>query len=83
MGRSSCGTCMIVSATILGPVVMVLLAVSFATDHWQDFQVKEGSLGAYRTLRDSNPVLARYTHDRNRGFWRECYSGNDTICSVY
>ncbi|XP_052766815.1 transmembrane protein 178B-like isoform X2 [Mya arenaria] len=79
MGRSSCGTCMIVSATILGPVVMVLLAVSFATDHWQDFQVKEGSLGAYRTLRDSNPVLARYTHDRNRGFWRECYSGNDTI----
>ena len=81
MGRSSCGTCMIVSATILGPIVMVLLAVSFATDFWQEFDVDVRDLSVNNARdRSLNPALARNTHDRHRGMWRECYPGNDTRC---
>ncbi|KAL4239429.1 hypothetical protein ACF0H5_000244 [Mactra antiquata] len=79
MGRSACGTCMLVSAVILGPIVMVLLAVSFATDHWLEFDVDVDDLSTtVRNRRDNEVLIARYTHSRNRGIFRECYPGNDT-----
>ncbi|XP_060584487.1 uncharacterized protein LOC132740577 isoform X2 [Ruditapes philippinarum] len=80
MGRSTCGTCMLVTATILGPIVMILLAVSFATDHWLEFDVDKKDLSqAVLAARNSDFLLARYTHTRHRGLFRECYPGNDTI----
>ncbi|XP_045213763.2 uncharacterized protein LOC123564328 isoform X2 [Mercenaria mercenaria] len=79
MARSSCGTCMLVSATILGPIVMILLAVSFATDHWLEFDVDTRDLSSnVLQQRDTDFLMARYTHSRNRGLFRECYPGNDT-----
>lgn len=81
MGKSTCGTCMLVSAIILGPIVMVLLAISFATDHWMEFDVDTEDLSvAVRNTRVTNVLMARYTHSRNRGIFRECYPGNDTQC---
>jgi hypothetical protein len=72
---------MLVTATILGPIVMILLAVSFATDHWLEFDVDKKDLSqVVLTNRNNDFLLARYTHTRHRGLFRECYPGNDTIC---
>lgn len=72
---------MIVLATIMGPIVLIFLAVSFATDHWLDFTVKKNlfstaTIGSSRSDAD----VGRYTNDRHRGLFRECYPGNDTQC---
>lgn len=72
---------MLVISTIMGPIVMVLLAISFATDHWLEFDVNKNKLSnTIQTDRDTsgNFVLGRYTHSRNRGLHRECYPGTDT-----
>lgn len=83
MAPSTCATCMLVTATILGPVVMVLLAVSFATDHWLEYDVDKRQLSqTVLGARDRDVLLARYTHTRNRGLFRECYPGNDTLCKL-
>ncbi|KAH3863525.1 transmembrane protein 178B-like [Dreissena polymorpha] len=79
MARSSCATGNLIVATILGPIVLVLLAISFATDHWLEYDVNKSLLTTtHQTDRDTNIQFARYTHDRHRGLWRECYPGNDT-----
>lgn len=79
MAKSGCGTGMLVLATIMGPIVLVFLSVSFATDHWLEFDVKRGSLTpTIRTNSENDMKLARYTHTRHRGLFRECYPGNDT-----
>lgn len=71
---------MLVSATILGPIVLVLMAVSFATDFWLEFDVNRNQLSTTtRTASTANHIMARYTHTRNRGLFRECYPGNDTL----
>lgn len=80
MAVSNCGTCMLVTATILGPCVMVLLAISFATDHWLEYDVNKDELGDIALERNTNFILGRSTHTRNRGLFRECYPGNDTLC---
>lgn len=74
MGRSSCGTVSLVLAICLGPVVIALLAVSFATDYWIEYTVDRTKLGSFK----SDPTKARYTFTRNRGIFRECYpNGTD------
>lgn len=73
MRTSTCGTVMLVCATILGPITIVFLAVSFATDYWLEFKVDPG----YTRLSTDN---ARVSHTRHRGIFRECYPGNDTAC---
>lgn len=72
MRTSTCGTVMLVCATILGPITIVFLAVSFATDHWLEFKVDR--------TRYSGSDPNRVTHTRYRGIFRECYPGNDTAC---
>lgn len=58
---------------------MVLLAVSFATDHWLEFDVDKRALTPTTLVdRTNDVILARYTHTRHRGLFRECYPGNDT-----
>lgn len=80
MARSGCGTAMLVLATIMGPIVLVFLSVSFATDHWLEFDVNRGQLSpTIRSDSETSVVLARYTHTRHRGLFRECYPGNDTL----
>lgn len=73
---SSCATALIVIATILGPITLVFMAVSFGTDHWLEFDVKRSIL----SVQDKEFDRARYTHTRYRGLFRECYPGNDTAC---
>ena len=81
MANSSCGTCTFVTATILGPIVLVLMAVSFATDHWLEFDVKRSVLTAQqRQESTSDFIMGRYTHTRQRGLFRECYPTNETAC---
>lgn len=76
MGRSSCGTVSLVLAICLGPVVIALLAVSFATDYWIEYTVDRTKLGGFK----SDPTKARYTFTRNRGIFRECYpNGTDLV----
>lgn len=84
MGRSTCGTPMVVLATILGPIVMVLLAISLATDFWLVFDVNQSQIsGVEASDRKTNVVVARYTTERHRGMWRECYPSNDTECKSF
>ena len=72
---------MLVLATIMGPIVLVFLAVSFATDHWLEFDVTRSQLApSIRTNSETSVVMGRYTHTRHRGLFRECYPGNDTKC---
>lgn len=71
MRTSTCGTVMLVCATILGPITIVFLAVSFATDYWLEFKVDPG-------YTRSSSDWDRVSHTRHRGIFRECYPGNDT-----
>ncbi|XP_076442523.1 uncharacterized protein LOC143281275 [Babylonia areolata] len=71
---SSCATALIVMATILGPITLVFMAVSFGTDYWLEFDVERSTLNGD----DFADKRARYTHTRYRGLFRECYPGNDT-----
>lgn len=81
MARSSCGTAMVVAGTIMGPIVMVLLAISLATDYWLYFKVDSSIIvGEEQQTRRTNTVVGRYTTERHRGMWRECYPTNDTEC---
>jgi len=76
---SACASTLIVLATIMGPITLVFLSVSFGTDHWLEFRVDRSKFSP--TLRDRSTKdvkLARYTHTRDRGVFRECYPGNDT-----
>lgn len=75
---------MLVLATILGPIVVVFLSVSFATDHWLKFEVDRKKyasedITSYTKSKTDIP-LARVAHTRNRGIFRECYPTNDTEC---
>ncbi|XP_062602882.1 transmembrane protein 178B-like [Saccostrea cucullata] len=71
MRTSTCGTVMLVCATILGPITIVFLAVSFATDHWLEFKVDRSKFTV-------GNEFDRVAHTRYRGIFRECYPGNDT-----
>ncbi|KAK7501915.1 hypothetical protein BaRGS_00006667 [Batillaria attramentaria] len=73
---SACATALIVIATILGPITLVFMAVSFGTDYWLEFNVDRTKLNP----EDKDDKMARYTHTRYRGLFRECYPGNDTAC---
>ncbi|CAL1527483.1 unnamed protein product [Lymnaea stagnalis] len=72
---SACATTLIVIATILGPITLVFMSVSFGTDHWLEFRVDRSKLTA---LVKNDQALDRVTHSRDRGLFRECYPGNDT-----
>lgn len=73
---------MLVLATILGPIVVVFLSVSFATDHWLKFEVDRKKYATEditsHTKSKTDIALARIAHTRNRGIFRECYPTNDT-----
>ncbi|XP_012936906.1 transmembrane protein 178B [Aplysia californica] len=76
---SACGTTLIVVATILGPVTLVFMSVSFGTDHWLEFRVDRSKLLVTdRNQSTLDPKMGRYFHTRDRGIFRECYPGNDT-----
>lgn len=61
-------------ATAFGPIVIVFLAVSFATDHWLEFDVDRSRLDST----DRGSAYFRVSHDRHRGIFRECYPGNES-----
>ncbi|KAK6187339.1 hypothetical protein SNE40_005395 [Patella caerulea] len=75
----SCATGLIVLATILGPITLIFLAVSFGTDNWLIYNVDSTKLtAAEKGERNTDQAKARYYHTRARGLFRECYPGNDT-----
>ncbi|KAK0048615.1 transmembrane protein 178B, partial [Biomphalaria pfeifferi] len=74
---SVCATILIVIATILGPITLVFMSVSFGTDHWLEFRVDRSKLPT--TERDTTDLeKAKIAHSRDRGLFRECFPGNDT-----
>ncbi|CAG5126871.1 unnamed protein product [Candidula unifasciata] len=75
----ACTTTMIVIATILGPITLVFMSVSFGTNFWVQFTVNVASFN--KTIRDRTRTdvgFARYHLTRDRGLFRECYPGNET-----
>uniref|UniRef100_A0A0B7AG52 Uncharacterized protein n=2 Tax=Arion vulgaris TaxID=1028688 RepID=A0A0B7AG52_9EUPU len=75
----TCVTALIVIATILGPITLVIMSVSFGTDHWLEFRVNTTSFNnTIRTMIETNVAMARYHVSRDRGLFRECYPGSDT-----
>ena len=81
VNMSACATTLIVLATILGPVTLVFMSVSFGTDHWLEFRVDRDKLtDQERNESKNDQVKARYYHTRDRGIFRECYPGSDTEC---
>ncbi|GFR91871.1 voltage-dependent calcium channel gamma-5 subunit [Elysia marginata] len=75
---SACATTLIVIATILGPVTLVFMSVSFGTDHWLEFRVDRSKLTS--DVAPSDWQKARYYRSRDRGIFRECYPDNNTEC---
>ncbi|KAL8600910.1 hypothetical protein ACOMHN_045047 [Nucella lapillus] len=72
---SACATVLVVMATILGPITLVFMSVSFGTDHWLKFDVDRNKL---TTAVKTSTTYERFSHSRYRGLFRECYPGNDT-----
>lgn len=73
---SACATTLIVIATILGPVTLVFMSVSFGTDHWLEFRVDRAKLST--DVPPTDWQKARYYRSRDRGIFRECYPDNNT-----
>ncbi|BFZ17450.1 hypothetical protein BsWGS_20488 [Bradybaena similaris] len=77
MGK--CATSLIVIATILGPITLVFMAVSFGTNFWLEFRVNSASFNSSIRFKTRTLIsFARYHLSRDRGIFRECYPGNDT-----
>ncbi|BFZ03177.1 hypothetical protein BsWGS_06216 [Bradybaena similaris] len=68
---SACSVALIVIATVLGPITMVFMAVSFGTDHWLEFRVNYDKITNKTKFTDKN--TGRYYLSRDRGMFRECY----------
>ncbi|XP_041362281.1 transmembrane protein 178B-like [Gigantopelta aegis] len=72
----ACATALIVIATILGPITLVFIAVSFGTDNWLVYTVKSD---VSKTNPSNKPLAVQMVyHSRNQGLFRICYPGNDT-----
>ena len=73
----SCSGGLIVLATILGPITLIFMAVSFGTDYWIIFNVDKDQLSST----DKDVSNAKWTHSRYQGLFRVCYPGNESTLS--
>ncbi|OWF56522.1 uncharacterized protein LOC110446643 [Mizuhopecten yessoensis] len=82
MGDRMCAKVMMALATIMLPIVIVFMAVSFATDYWLvytvDRTILRASDNALYTSSATNLADGKYSHTRRNGLFRTCYPGNDT-----
>lgn len=70
----ACTIALIVIATILGPITLIFMAVSFGTNHWLEFRVDQSKFNStIQAQVRTNDSLARYHLSRDRGLFRECY----------
>ena len=72
-------------ATFLTVTCVVLVAVSFASDHWIDTVVDRVQLKKEATLDSDTAALEALKTDlryfkRYRGLFRTCFPGNETEC---
>lgn len=67
-------TVLITLAGILGPIVLVTLAISFSTDHWLEYKVDLDSNSPLYQRKDEIKYK-RIIFSRNRGLFRQCYLG--------
>lgn len=74
-GKSTCGTVMLIAGTCFTILTVVFVAVSFTTDYWLDFTVNRNKLSD--EVINKNLSNGRYTMDRHRGLFRECYPGSE------
>ena len=66
-------------ANVLTALALVLLALSFATDHWVDITVRRDELT--KLYGKEVPLFKdQEFFSRNRGLFRTCYEGNETQC---
>jgi len=76
VGKSTCGTVMLIAGTCFTIITVVFVAISFATDYWLDYTVNRNKLTD--AVIKANATNGRYTFTRHRGLFRECYPGSDT-----
>ncbi|GAB1603455.1 uncharacterized protein LOC115216260 [Argonauta hians] len=69
-------TMLIVFATILGPITLILLCLSFATDKWLEFKVNSTMLTPNTINLESNFKYKKVLHSRYEGLFRECFPGS-------
>jgi hypothetical protein len=74
-GKSTCGTVMLIAGTCFTILTVVFVAISFATDYWLVYTVKRNDLSD--SVINANKTNGRYTMDRHRGLFRECYPGSE------
>lgn len=72
-------TVLITLAGILGPIVLVTLAISFSTDHWLEYKVDLDSNSPLYQRKDEIKYK-RIIFSRNRGLFRQCYRGPHVYC---
>ncbi|CAG5126507.1 unnamed protein product [Candidula unifasciata] len=75
---SACAVALIVIATILGPITLIFMSVSFGTDHWLEFRVNYAKIPAKEKDSIKKYPTGRYYVSRDRGMFRECYPDNNT-----
>ncbi|XP_046555103.1 uncharacterized protein LOC124264405 [Haliotis rubra] len=66
-------------ANIFGVFAIVIIAAAIGTDRWLVFTVNRSRLSAATQVASREGIRARYYHTRQRGMFRECYPGNDTV----
>lgn len=66
-------------ANIIGVLAIVIIAAVIGTDRWLVFTVERNRLLPATQLGSMDGIKARYYHTRQRGMFRECYPGNDTM----
>ncbi len=73
-------TLMLTFATIWTAASLILVALSFATDHWIDFNVDRDAMVAQGKVTSNNFNNNPLYFTRYRGLFRTCYPGNETLC---
>ena len=69
-------------ATVMTAISLLLVALAFSTDHWLDYTVDRQSIRAAGGVTEQELSDNELYFTRNRGLFRTCYPGNETICKL-
>ncbi|XP_067669456.1 uncharacterized protein [Haliotis asinina] len=79
MGRKTRTTVCLTISTIANVVAIVFILAAMGTERWVVYTVDRTKLTALQRTSSTTGITARYYHTRQRGMFRECYPGNDTL----
>ncbi|XP_046555105.1 uncharacterized protein LOC124264406 [Haliotis rubra] len=79
MGTKTRTTACLTFSTIANVVAIVLILAAMGTERWVVYSVDRTKLTTLQRTSSTTGITARYYHTRQRGMFRECYPGNDTL----